>query len=140
MSEPIKKKRTMANPALTNIHITQIMGYRMPLAALVSILHRISGAFMFLLFPAVLYLLEQSLTSEISFAHFKSVASHWFVKLILLGLVWAYLHHLCAGIRHLTMDLHYGLTKDGSRRSAVVVLTVSLALTALVALKLFGVF
>ncbi len=140
MTEPMKKKRPMANSALTNIHIMQIMGYRMPLAALVSILHRISGAFMFLLFPAVLYLLEQSLTSEISFAHFKSIASHWFVKLVLLGLVWAYLHHLCAGIRHLIMDLHYGLTKDGSRRSAVVVLAISLLLTVLVTLKLFGVF
>lgn len=140
MSEPMKKKRPMANPALTNIHIAQIIGYRMPLAALVSILHRISGAFMFLLFPVVLYLLEQSLTSEISFSHFKSIASHWLVKLVLLGLVWAYLHHLCAGIRHLTMDLHYGLTKDGSRRSAAAVLIISLLLTVLVALKLFGVF
>lgn len=140
MSDTMKKKRAMTNPALTNIHITQILGYRMPLAALVSILHRISGAFMFLLFPAVLYLLEQSLRSEISFAHFKSIASHWFVKLVLLGLVWAYLHHLCAGIRHLIMDLHYGLTKEGSRRSSVAVLSLSLAVTALIALKLFGAF
>lgn len=140
MPETMKKKRPMANPALTNIHITQIVRYRMPLAALVSILHRISGALMFMLFPLVLYLLEQSLTSEISFSHFKSIASHWFVKLILLGLVWAYLHHLCAGIRHLVMDLHYGLTKEGSRRSAVMVLAISLLLTAAIALKLFGVF
>jgi succinate dehydrogenase / fumarate reductase cytochrome b subunit len=136
MSEAVKKNR----PRFYNIHVTQIVRYRMPLAGLVSILHRISGALLFLLLPFILYLLEQSLTSELSFEHFKGITSHWFVKLVILALVWGYLHHFCAGIRHLFMDVHFGLGKDGSRKSAAAVLAVSLVLTALVALKLFGAF
>jgi succinate dehydrogenase / fumarate reductase cytochrome b subunit len=112
----------------------------MPLAGLVSILHRISGALMFVLLPFILFLLEKSLTSEISFEYLKGFASHWFVKLLILSLAWAYLHHFCAGIRHLIMDAHIGLSREGARKSAATVLAVSLSLAALVALKLFGVF
>ena len=95
---------------------------------------------MFLLLPFVLYLLDKSLTSEISFEYFKGYASHFLVKLAILALAWAYLHHFCAGVRHLLMDLHMGLDKDSARKSAVGVFAVSLPLAALVALKLFGVF
>jgi succinate dehydrogenase / fumarate reductase cytochrome b subunit len=136
MSEAAKKSR----PQYSNIHITQIMHYRLPLAGLVSILHRISGALMFLLLPFVLYLLEQSITSEVSFERLHTIVAHPFSKLIILALSWAYLHHFAAGIRHLFMDMHVGLSKDGSRHSAFSVLAVSLFLTLLVALKLFGVF
>lgn len=136
MSEAIKKHRA----EFKNIHVTQIVRYRMPLAALVSIMHRISGALIFLLLPFLLYLFEKSLFSDISFEHFKGIASHWFVKLVLLGLSWAYLHHFCAGIRHLLMDMHIGLTRSGSRRTSVAVYAISLPLTVLVALKLFGAF
>jgi succinate dehydrogenase / fumarate reductase, cytochrome b subunit len=136
MSDAAKSTR----PQFRNIHIFQIMGYRMPLAALVSILHRISGLLMFVLLPFILFLLEKSLVSEISFDYFRGLTSGWFIKLVLLALSWAYLHHFCAGIRHLIMDNHIGLSKDGSRRSAAIVLVVSLALAALVGLKLFGAF
>ena len=136
MSEVAKKNR----PQFANIQITQIVRYRMPLAGLVSILHRISGALMFVLLPFILFLLEKSLTSEISFEYLKGFASHWFVKLLILSLAWAYLHHFCAGIRHLIMDAHIGLSREGARKSAATVLAVSLSLAALVALKLFGVF
>lgn len=136
MSEVAKKSR----PQYSNIHVTQIIRYRMPLAAWVSILHRISGALIFLLLPLVLYLLEQSITSEISFNSMRAFVSHPLMKLIILALSWAYLHHFCAGIRHLFMDVHIGLSKDGSRHSAFSVLAISLFLTLLVALKLFGVF
>jgi succinate dehydrogenase / fumarate reductase cytochrome b subunit len=136
MSEVAKKKP----PQFRNIHITQLPNYRLPLAGLVSILHRISGALMFLLLPFILYLLESSITSEISFNKMRAMVSHWFVKLVILALSWAYLHHFAAGIRHLFMDMHMGLSKDGSRHSAASVLAISLFLTLLVALKLFGVF
>jgi len=125
-------------PEYRNIHIAQIAGYRMPLAAFVSILHRISGLLMFLLLPFILYLLDKSLLSEISFDSFRNFASNWFVKLVILALSWAYLHHFCAGLRHLVMDLHIGLDKDSSRKSAAGVLAVSLVLAAAIALKLFG--
>jgi succinate dehydrogenase / fumarate reductase cytochrome b subunit len=134
MSEAAKKSR----PQYSNIHVTQIIQYRMPLAAWVSILHRISGVLMFLLLPFVLYLLEQSLTSEVSFAYLHDIVAHPIAKLVILALSWAYLHHFCAGIRHLFMDMHMGLSKDGSRHSAFSVLAISLFLTLLVALKLFG--
>ena len=136
MSEAVKK-----NPReFRNIHITQLPNYRLPLAGSVSILHRISGALMFLLLPFILYLLELSITSEISFNNLRAIVSSWFVKLIILALSWAYLHHFAAGIRHLFMDMHMGLSKQGSRHSAASVLAISLFLTLLVALKLFGAF
>lgn len=136
MSEIARKRR----PQYSNIHITQLHHYRLPAAGIVSILHRISGALMFLALPFVLYLLERSLTSESTYDYLRGFAAQPLVKLIILALAWAYLHHFLAGIRHLFMDMHYLLSKDGSRNSAVSVLALSLFLTLLVALKLFGVF
>lgn len=136
MSEAVKKNRRQFNV----MTFADTVHYRLPLAGIVSILHRISGMLMFLLLPFVLFLLDKSLTSEISFEYFKGYTSHWLVKLAILALVWAYLHHFCAGIRHLFMDLHIGLDKDSGRKSAVGVFAVSLPLVLLVALKLFGVF
>lgn len=124
----------------TNIHVLQIIRYRLPAAGIISILHRISGALMFLLLPFILFLFDKSVTSELSFAFLQGYASHPLVKLAVLALAWAYLHHFCAGIRHLIMDMHIGLSKEGAAKSATAVLAISLPLTALVALKLFGVF
>ena len=127
-------------PQFGVMRLIDATGYRLPLAGFVSILHRASGMLMFILLPFVLYVLEKSLTSEDTFSALKSLASLWFIKLVILALSWAYLHHFCAGIRHLLMDFHIGLDKDSGRKSAVGVLAVSLTLAALVALKLFGVF
>lgn len=135
MSEVVKSR-----PRYGVMRLIDATGYRLPLAGFVSILHRASGMLMFLLLPFILYLLDQSVTSEVSFASFKNFVSGGFVKLVILALVWAYLHHFCAGIRHLFMDLHYGLEKDAARKSAVGVLSVSIGLAALIGLKLFGVF
>ncbi|MGV8893037.1 MAG: succinate dehydrogenase, cytochrome b556 subunit [Burkholderiaceae bacterium] len=139
MSEAINGAVKKERPEFRNIHLTDIARYRMPLAAFVSVLHRVSGLFLFLLLPFILYLLSSSLTSEITFDYLKGFTSGWFVKLIILALSWSYLHHFCAGIRHLIMDTHVGLDKDSARKSAVSVFVVSLLLAALVALKLFGV-
>ncbi|GMV01043.1 MAG: succinate dehydrogenase, cytochrome b556 subunit [Burkholderiaceae bacterium] len=131
-----------AKPRFRNIHVSDIvLRYRLPLAALVSILHRISGALMFLVgLPFLLYLFQQSLTSELSFETYRAVVSNWFAKLVLLGLIWAYLHHFCAGVRHLLMDVDIGMTKAGGRTTAAIVLAVSLALTLILGSKLFGLF
>ena len=136
MSEAVKKDRRQFGV----MSFAQTVHYRLPLAGIVSILHRISGLLMFVLLPFVLYMLDKSLTSEISFEYFKGYTSNILVKLAILALVWSYLHHFSAGIRHLLMDLHMGLDKDSGRKSAVAVFVVSLSLTALVALKLFGAF
>ena len=129
-----------ARPIYRNISITQIAGYRLPLAGIISILHRISGALLFVLLPFVLYLFDKSLTSELSFRVFKSVASGWFAKLVILALVWAYLQHFCAGIRHLFMDLHIGLEKESGKQTAAAAIAVSLIFWVAIALKLFGAF
>lgn len=127
-------------PQFRNIHVTDIVGYRLPPAGIVSILHRISGLLMFVLLPFILYLLENSLTSEDSFIYLTGIVQMPLVKLVLVALVWAYLHHFCAGVRHLIMDVHVGLDKHSAKTSALIVLGVSVALAALVALKIFGVF
>ncbi|MFZ6742634.1 succinate dehydrogenase, cytochrome b556 subunit [Undibacterium sp. JH2W] len=135
MSEVVRAK-----PRFGVMRLIDATGYRLPLAGFVSILHRASGMLMFLLLPFILYLLDKSLTSEATFVELQALTSGVFVKLVILALSWAYLHHFCAGIRHLFMDLHYGLDKDSARQSAVSVLAISLVLAALIALKLFGVF
>ncbi len=140
MSEAVKEVAKIERPQFRNIHVLQLRNYRLPLAGVVSILHRISGFLLFLLLPLILYLLDQSLISEDTFGYFKGLVSGWFVKLVILALAWGYLQHFCSGIRHLISDIHIGLDKDSARQSAVVVLVISGALTALVALKLFGVF
>ena len=141
MSEAVKDAAKKGRPEFRNVGIGDITGkYRMPPSAIVSILHRVSGAGLFLFLPFLLYLLQESLRSEYSFAHFAGIVDNWFVKIILLGLSWAYLHHFTAGVRHLFMDNHMALDKDASQKTARWVLVVSLALTALVGLKLFGVF
>ena len=140
MSEAVREVPKKERPEFRNIHVTEIANYRLPLAGKVSILHRISGFMMFALLPVVLYLLELSLRSEISFAYFQGIASHPLCKLVILALVWGYMQHFCAGVRHLFMDLHFGLDKDSARKSAASVLVISVVATVLVALKLFGVF
>lgn len=127
-------------PEFRNIHISQIAAYRLPAAGFVSILHRVSGALLFLALPFLLWLFELSITSEISFETFRALAASIPARLVLLVLIWGFLHHLVAGIRYLLLDLHVGVDKAASANSARIVLGVSLALTALVALKLFGVF
>jgi len=130
-----------SRPEFRNIHVSQLAGYRLPLAGIVSILHRVSGALMFLVgIPFVLYLFDQSITSELSFERYRALVSHWFAKLVLLALIWAYLHHFCAGIRYLVMDVHLALEKEQAKTSAAIVAAVSLTLTLVVGLKLFGVF
>jgi succinate dehydrogenase / fumarate reductase cytochrome b subunit len=109
-----------------------LMQIRMPLPAFVSILHRVSGAILFLLLPLLLCLLASSLESQQSFMIFKKWVGNPLIKIVLLGVLWAYLHHFCAGIRHLAMDMHIGLELESARMTSYAVLGVSLALTAVI--------
>lgn len=109
-----------------NLDLTTI---RLPLAGKVSILHRISAAGLFLFFPLLLWLFSASLSSAESFAAFKAVSSSLLAKVVLGGLIWAFVHHFCAGIRFLLLDLHVGIEKEASHKSAVMVLAVSIPLT-----------
>lgn len=110
---------------------------RLPLPGIVSILHRVSGAGLFLLLPFLLFLFDRSLGSPETFAVYQSFVSNWFIKLVLFGLLWAYLHHFCAGIRFLLLDLHVGGELEAARKSSRVVLVVSLALTLIIGVMLW---
>jgi succinate dehydrogenase / fumarate reductase, cytochrome b subunit len=133
-----------ARPVYRNIHVSQIVAYRLPPAGMVSIGHRISGVLMFLLLPFVVWLFDVSLTSEISYERFSAAYGAgigflpgWFIKLVTLGLIWAYLHHFIAGLRHLWMDATHAVSKEFGRLSALVTLGVSLLLTLALGIKLF---
>ena len=110
---------------------------RLPLPGWVSILHRISGALLFLALVWLLWMLDRSLASEAGFDRIKHYAGLWPVKLSLLVLVWAYCHHFCAGIRYLFLDLDKGVDLASARLSSWAVLAASLALTAFLGWKLW---
>ncbi|MDN3545969.1 MAG: succinate dehydrogenase, cytochrome b556 subunit [Roseateles asaccharophilus] len=139
---------TKKRPVYRNINLfTDVRTYRLPAAGFVSILHRVSGLLMFLLLPFILWMFDNSLSSEISYEAFTNAfvagigfVPAWFVKLVVLALSWAYLHHFIAGVRHLWMDATHSVSKQQGKSSAVFTLALSLALTALVAAKLFGLY
>ena len=110
---------------------------RLPVAGWISILHRISGALLFVALLWLLWMLDRSLASESGFLNIKHYAGLWPVKLSLLALVWAYCHHFCAGIRYLFLDLDKGIDLPAARRSSWLVLGASLALTATIGWKLW---
>lgn len=134
-------------PVYRNIHITQIVAYRLPPAGIVSILHRVSGALMFLLLPFVVWLFDVSLSSEVSYERFTNTfvaGIGWLpaalIKLVVLGLIWAYLHHAIAGLRHLWMDATHSVSKLQGDLSAKITLGLSGVLTVLLGAKLFGLY
>ena len=104
---------------------------KQPVPAVVSILHRISGFGLFIMLPFLLYLLHSSLASPDSYVRYRALIDNPLVKLILIGLIWAYLHHLFAGIRYLALDVHYGVELQPARNTSWAVLAVSLLLTAI---------
>jgi succinate dehydrogenase / fumarate reductase cytochrome b subunit len=130
-----------------NMRLIDALQYRLPIAGFVSILHRASGMLMFFLLPFIVWLFDTSVTSEISFDRFASAFTAGIgfvpgviVKLAVLALIWAYLHHAIAGLRHLWMDATHSVSKAFGRQSAVVTMVLSLALTALLGAKLFGLY
>ncbi len=140
----LAKKR----PEFRNINaLTDLPTYRLPAAGVVSSLHRISGLIMFLLLPLLVWMFDTSVSSEISFAKFSAAFTVGLgfvpavlVKVVVLGLIWAYLHHLIAGVRHVYMDVCHAVTKEFGKSSAVVTLVLSLGLTAALGAKLFGLY
>jgi succinate dehydrogenase / fumarate reductase, cytochrome b subunit len=110
---------------------------RLPVPGVVSILHRISGAGLFLMLPFLLYLLQLSLQAPDTYVVFRSIFANPLVKLLLIGLLWAFLHHFCAGIRYLVLDMHIGTELASARSSSYAVLAVSLVMTVLLGVWLW---
>ncbi len=144
MTAPAKKR-----PEFRNINaFTDLPGYRLPAAGIVSILHRVSGVLMFVLMPFIIWMFDRSISSELSFAKFTSAFNQglwifpgWFIKLVVLALIWAYLHHFIAGLRHLWMDVsHKAVSKEFGTTSAVVTLAASVLLTLVLGAKLFNLY
>jgi succinate dehydrogenase / fumarate reductase cytochrome b subunit len=133
-------------PEFRNINaFKDLPTYRLPAPGWVSILHRISGVLMFVLLPFIIWMFDASISSEISNAKFRSFFNQGafgiFAKLVALSLIWAYLHHFIAGIRHVWMDVsHKAVSKAFGFSSAKFTLVASLVLTFLLALKLFNVY
>lgn len=139
MADTLKQR-----PQFRNIHVSQIVAYRLPPAGIVSILHRVSGVLMFLLMPFIIWMFDTSVSSEVSYDVFRSAFAAgvgfipgWFLKLVALALIWAYLHHLIAGVRHLWMDATHAVTKEFGHVSAIATLAISVLLTLALGFKLF---
>jgi succinate dehydrogenase / fumarate reductase cytochrome b subunit len=143
MTELAKKR-----PEFRNINaLSDLPTYRLPAAGWVSILHRISGMLMFLLMPLIIWMFDNSISSEISFAKFSAAFNvglgfvpGWFMKLVALALIWGYLHHFIAGLRHLYMDMCHAVSKEFGKSSAIITLALSLGLTVVLGAKLFGLY
>ena len=136
-------------PEFRNIHaFKDLPTYRLPAAGWVSILHRVSGVLMFVLMPFIIWMFDTSLSSEISFSKFRAAFNSglwfipgWFIKLVALALIWAYLHHFIAGVRHLWMDVsHAAVTKEFGSKSAQFTLIASVLLAVVLGAKLFGLY
>ena len=110
---------------------------KLPLPGFVSILHRISGLLLFIALPLLLLMLQYSLRSIETYTQLLAVLAHPLAKLMLLGVLWAFLHHFCAGLRYLAIDLDYGVKLAQARASSKAVLAVSLVLTVLLGAKLW---
>ena len=143
MTELAKKR-----PEFRNINaLSDLPTYRLPPAGWVSILHRISGLLMFLLMPLIIWMFDNSISSEFSYAKFAAafnvglgLVPGWFMKLVALALIWAYLHHFIAGLRHLYMDVCHAVSKEFGKSSAIVTLSLSIGLTVVLGAKLFGLY
>ncbi len=137
----------MIKPRPGTMRLLDAFAYPLPLAAKVSILHRVSGGLMFALLPFIVWLFDTSVSSEVSFERFAAAfvtgigpVPGWLVKLAVLALIWAYLHHFIAGVRHLWMDATHSVSKEQGRVSAQITMVLSLVLTVLLGAKLFGLY
>jgi succinate dehydrogenase / fumarate reductase cytochrome b subunit len=147
MSAPSPSTRPK-RPEFRNINaFTDLPSYRLPVAGIVSILHRVSGALMFVLMPFIIWMFDTSISSELSFARFTSAfgvgvgfVPGWLFKLVALAILWAFLHHLIAGMRHLWMDMRHAVSKEFGKSSAVFTLVLSIGLTVVLGAKLFGLY
>ena len=124
MASPYPKTPKRNRPKNLNL-----LTIRLPIPALVSIMHRVSGAFLFMLLPVLLWVLHLSLADAESYQLAQAVLQHPIAQLICLAVTWAYLHHACAGIRHLALDAHYGLRLNYARATSRAVLIISGLLT-----------
>lgn len=134
LSESIARLRMISKPRPRYLDLTRI---RLPLPGVVSVLHRASGALLFLALPVLLFFFDQSLRSIETWTALTEMLAHPLAKLFMLGIIWATLHHLFAGLRYLAIDLHCLGGLAGARASSKWVLAISLLLTVVAGVKLW---
>src|SRR3569832_681365 len=136
-------------PEFRNIHaFGDLPGYRWPAASIASGMHRVSGVLMFLLMPLIIWMFDTSVSSEFSFARFKAAINSglgfdpgFLFKLVVLAIMWSYLHHFICGLRFLWMDTHHAaVSKQFGKSSAVTTIVLALVLTVILGAKLFGLY
>lgn len=128
------RRKAVVNDRPKNLNLTTI---GLPLPALISILHRASGVILFLVIPCFIWALQMSLTSADGYQTVQNVMQCWLVKLVLLGIAWAYIHHFLAGLRHLAHDAHWWEGLALARATSKLVLALSFALTVMIGVKLW---
>ena len=114
-----------------------LLTIRLPVNAIVSIMHRASGVMLFLIQPLLLWALQVSLANEAGYARVSQLLQHWVIKLLIVGLAWAFFHHFYAGLRHLAMDVHWMTSLQKARFSSRVVLWLVAFSVALFALAIW---
>lgn len=123
-------------PAARPKHLN-LLRIRLPFPAFVSILHRVSGALLFLALPFLLCAFNLTLRSAQDYGRVIDLLSAWPVKILLTGLSWAFFHHLCAGLRHLALDLHWGVGLKAARATSFAAFTAALLMTAWAAYRIW---
>lgn len=108
---------------------------QMPVGALTSITHRITGIFLAAGVPVAIYILDLSLQSTQTYMKAVDLFDEWYFKVFAIIFIWALAHHLLAGVRHLLSDIDVGSLLPAGRRSAWIVNSAGLAV-ALVAAKI----
>jgi succinate dehydrogenase / fumarate reductase cytochrome b subunit len=137
-NEPQNSRKTKQRPGqLNRPKNLNLFTIRLPINALVSILHRATGCVLFLILPVILLLLQFSLSSAKHYEMVVLILHSPFIKFMFLGLAWGFFHHFFAGIRHLAMDVHWMTTLMKARYTSKVVLVLGAAATLVLAIKVW---
>ena len=136
ISAPLAK--TKARPVYRNIGVVQLAGYRLPIPGVASIVHRITGIALFVCLLFLLAMLQMSLKSEAGFEAFRSIVwANPIAKIVLIGLLFAIVYHMIAGLRHMVQDTNAWLDLPIARATAFAVFGLSILVTALVVWRLW---
>lgn len=126
--------QTKARPKYLNL---PTLALKMSITAKISILHRISGFLLFISIPFILYIFHRTLTNPDFYTSFYGVISSPILKIIYLFMIFAFIYHLCAGIRFLFLDIHKGIEIKTAKKTAFLTLGFSIVLTIILGILIW---
>ena len=106
-----------------------LLAIKLPLPGVVSILHRASGLYLIWALPFLTWALSAALEGPSGYEAVASVMNNIFIKILLLGTIWSVMHHLCAGIRFLFIEILVGIDLKTTRAVSMLVMVTSVFLT-----------